>query len=81
MAADSEGEAWMLASSALFVLGDIGVLSCLTICGSSCVLAEDCTDVEFKYPAGMPAGRAESTLEGEASIATGRGRGEKFECS
>jgi len=61
MAADSEGEAWMLARTALFVLGDIGVLSCLTVCGLSCVLAEDCTDVQFEYPAGMPAGRAEST--------------------
>ena len=55
-AADSEGEAWTLFRSALFVLGDMGVLSCITAFCVCSLLGVDCMDVQFRYSAGMPAG-------------------------
>jgi hypothetical protein len=55
-AADSEGEAWTLFRSALFVLGDMGVLSCFTDFCVCTLLGVNCTDVQFRYSSGMPAG-------------------------
>ena len=54
--ADSEGGAWPLLRSALFVLGDMGVLSCNTALCVCSLLGVDCMDVQFRYSAGMPAG-------------------------